>query len=66
MSQEYLYTNPEHNEHITQMEIKTRLANIDDTLHHMRRTLRDIADALAEMTHEMNVVTPEDEEGLMQ
>lgn len=65
MSSEYLYTNPEHNEHITQMEIKTRLAAIDDTLHHMRRTLRDIADALAEMTQESYAVTPEDEEGML-
>ena len=66
MSEEFLYTNPEHNEHITAMEIKTRLANIEDTLHRMRISLRDIADALAEMTQESYAVTPEDEERLLQ
>lgn len=72
MSSEYLYTNPDHNEHITAMEIKTRLAAIDDTLHHMRRTLRDIADVqlelvqiVANLTQESYAGTPEDEEGLL-
>ena len=56
MSSEYLHSDPERSELITQMEIKTRLAHIEDRLYLMDMALKAIATALANLRQETGVV----------
>lgn len=60
MSSEYLHSDPERSELITQMEIKTRLAHIEDRLYLMDMALKVIATTLANMRQESAIVPPDD------
>lgn len=60
MSSEYLHSDPERSEIITQMEIKTRLAHIEDIIFQMNIKLNDLATALANLRQETTPIDAQD------